>query len=78
MMRKKDGSKAIITLNTLVEANLLESVLKEQGIPHYIRTYHDSAYDGIWQDQIGWGVVEAPEDYRDVIIGIYNDLSEKQ
>ena len=56
----------------------MESVLKEQGIPHYIRTYHDSAYDGIWQKQIGWGAVEAPEEYRDVIIGIYNDLSEKQ
>ncbi len=75
-MRKKDRSKAVLTLNNLVEANLLESVLKERGIPHYIRTYHDAAYDGIWQEQRGWGVVEAPESYRDVITGIYNDLSE--
>ena len=64
----------ILVLNNEIEARLLDAVLTEQEIPHLMRSYHDRAYDGLWQQQQGWGHVEAPEDYREQILSIYEDL----
>jgi len=67
--------KRIIVLRNVVEAGLLDSLLTERGIPHVMVSYRDSAYDGIYQVSKGWGHVEAPEEYRDRITAIYDDLS---
>lgn len=48
-----------------IEAQILDDVLKEEGIPHRIRSFHDSAYNGIFQMQKGWGQLEAPESYKE-------------
>jgi hypothetical protein len=64
----------ILILDNEIEAKLLDSILTERGIPHQIRSYHDSAYDGIYQAQKGWGVVMAPEVFKEVIMSIYQDL----
>jgi hypothetical protein len=66
--------KKILVLENEIEARLLESVLTERNIPHRIRSYHDSAYDGIFQAQKGWGVVLAPSEYEEEIQSIYDDL----
>jgi hypothetical protein len=66
--------KKILVLNNEVEAQLLDAVLEEQEIPHLMRTYHDRAYDGLWQQQQGWGHVEAPEEFKERILSIYQDL----
>ena len=52
--------KKILVLDNEVESQLLDAILEEQKIPHLMRTYHDRAYDGLWQQQQGWGHVEAP------------------
>jgi len=65
----------ILVLNNPIEANLLEGLLMEREIPHLIRSYHDSAYDGLWQIQSGWGHLEAPEEFREEILKIYNEMS---
>jgi hypothetical protein len=39
------------------EALALQGVLAEHGIKARIRSYHDTAYDGIFQNQKGWGVL---------------------
>jgi len=64
----------IVSLRNEAEARLLESVLSERGIPHFLKSYHDSAYDGIFQSQLGWGHLEAPAEYRRQIESIYSDL----
>jgi hypothetical protein len=64
----------IIVLNNEAEARLLEALLTERGIPHYMKSYHDAAYDGIWQTHLGWGHVEAPPEHRGEIEAIYADL----
>jgi hypothetical protein len=66
--------KRILVLNNEVEARLLDAVLNEQEIPHLMRSYHDRAYDGLWQQQQGWGHVEAPDTYKEQILSIYADL----
>ncbi len=64
----------ILDLDNEVIAQLLESILKDRDIPHIIRTYHDSAYDGLFAYQKGWGIIEAPPKYREEILKIYEEL----
>ena len=66
--------KKIVALNNEMEAKIVENLLKERHIPHRIRSYHDSAYDGLFQMQKGWGIAEAPEEYEDEIKSLYNIL----
>lgn len=49
----------IAQLNHDIEAGALHQALDAEGIGHAIHSYHDSAYDGIFQLQQGWGCVEA-------------------
>jgi hypothetical protein len=72
-----DKTVKIVTLNNAVEAGLIDGLLTERNIPHIIRSNHDSAYDGFFQMIYGWGVIEAPEEYREEILLIYNQMSEK-
>lgn len=65
----------ILVFNNEFEANLLDGILTEKGIPHIIRSYHDSAYDGLWQTKSVWGHIEAAEAYKEEIINIYNEIS---
>jgi len=50
-----------LPLQNEAEASLLHGILEEDGVPHFIRSYHDRAYDGLWQMQEGWGYVETSE-----------------
>ncbi len=43
------------------EANVIKSVLEEYGIYSEIRSFHDTAYDGLFQSQYGWGVIRVSE-----------------
>ena len=65
----------ILTFKNEIEAMLLDEILNEKKIPHFLRSYHDSAYDGLWQTQTAWGHIEAPEEYREEILQTYNDMS---
>lgn len=68
------GLIKVATLENELEAALLDQILDERLIPHSIRSYHDYAYDGIFQFQKGWGYVEAPEEYADEIIEIIDEI----
>jgi hypothetical protein len=65
----------ILSFNNEFEATLLSEILTNKVIPHLIRSYHDSAYDGLWQNQSGWGHLEAPEEYREEILQVFNEMS---
>jgi len=66
--------KKIIILENEMEAQRLSSILEEESIPHMVRSYHDSVYDGIFQAQRGWGHLEAPEEYEETINLLYNNM----
>ncbi len=66
--------KKIFTIDNNIQAQLVEAVLIERDIPHFMRTYHDSVYDGLFQVQMGWGHIEAPEEYEEEILRICNEL----
>jgi hypothetical protein len=64
----------IAVLDNEVQSELVDSVLSERGIPHLMRSYHDSAYDGIFQTHAGWGHIEAPQSFRDEILAVIEDV----
>jgi len=70
--------KKILILDNPVQAHLLDSILTDRGIPHVMISYRDSAYDGIYQLRRGWGHIEAPDEYRNRIVAIYDDLSRSE
>ena len=51
-------------LENEIEARLVDSILTERKIPHGMRSYHDTAYDGLYQSQKGWGYISAPKIYH--------------
>jgi hypothetical protein len=66
----------ILVFKNEIESLLLDEILTEKDIPHIIRSYHDSALDGLWQTQTAWGHIEASEDYREEILKIYSQMSD--
>jgi hypothetical protein len=64
----------IAMLENEVEAQLLAGILTERGIPHTIQSYHDRAYDGIYQMQQGWGHIEALASRGDEVLEILAGL----
>ena len=50
----------VAVLQNETEAQLVDLLLSNQQIPHLMRSYRDSADDGLFQGVEGWGLVEAP------------------
>lgn len=65
----------IAILENEVQAQYLDAVLNEQSIPHIIQSYHDLAYNGIFQASKGWGHVAAPQEFREEIISILDSIT---
>jgi len=65
----------ILTLRNQIEADILDKVLKKEKIPFFIKSFHDSVYNGLFEiHHEGYGVLEAPKDFRKKILKIYNNL----
>jgi len=69
-----DKLEKIAVLDSEVQAELVDSVLSERGVPHLMRSYYDSALDGLFQTRAGWGHIEAPQEFRDEILAVIEDL----
>ncbi|HPY67217.1 MAG TPA: hypothetical protein PLP03_03530 [Bacteroidales bacterium] len=65
----------ILTIKNQVEASLLDEILKEREIPHIIRSYRDLAYNGLWQTPTAWGQLDAPEEFKEQILKLYEEMS---
>jgi hypothetical protein len=72
-----DKYEKIVVLENDIQAQLIADVLRKRNIPHLLRSYHDAAYDGLFQTLKGWGHIEAPAEYGSEILDIYNELAEE-
>jgi predicted DNA-binding transcriptional regulator len=68
--------KKAATLENEIESQLLDSILNERNIPHRITSYYDTAYDGLYQTQKGWGYISAPKAYLKEIQEIISSIRE--
>ena len=53
--------KTLLKPENEAEANVIKSVLAEHGIYAEIKSFHDTAYDGLFQSQYGWGLILVSE-----------------
>ena len=75
--RRQDFIK-IAVLESMIEAQLVESILDTLNIPHRIQSFHDTAYDGLFQFQKGWGAVWAPLRHQKEILELLENLRSKE
>lgn len=68
----------ISVIDNIIEAQLIESVLQEQNIPHRIQSFYDTAYDGLFQFQKGWGAIWAPKTYKKIILEILDNVRSRK
>ncbi len=64
----------IARIENAIEGQLVDSILTDQEIPHRIRSFHDTAYNGLYQFQKGWGEITAPEEFKDAILDILEKI----
>jgi len=67
----------ILSFSNQFEAMLLSELLTEREIPHIVKSYRDSALSGLWQTQSLWGHLEAPKEFKDEIMEIYDNMSKE-
>ena len=53
--------KTLMKPENEAEANAIKSVLEEHGIHAEIKSFHDTAYDGLFQSQYGCGLIRVSE-----------------
>ena len=54
----------IHTVENRFEADLLMQALREEHIPAMLRRFEETAYDGLFVTQMGWGAILVPGDYE--------------
>lgn len=64
----------VIPIESEIEKTFLEEVLKDHDIPHVFISYHDSAFDGLYQMQHGWGHVEVPKEHVEEAKRLYEEV----
>ena len=73
-MNNAERFDRVVVLDSEVQAELVDSVLSARGIPHIMQSYHDSALDGLFLAQSGWGQVDAPQSFKDEILAVVEEL----
>lgn len=74
-LAKKDFVK-VKTVESFVEADRLRSALEREGISVLIRSFHDTAYDGVFILQKGWGRIDVPRQDKERAAQIIRDFIE--
>ncbi|MGD8434604.1 MAG: hypothetical protein PVI73_10865, partial [Syntrophobacterales bacterium] len=53
------------TVENRFEADLLIQSLRQEHIPAMLRRFEETAYDGLFVTQMGWGAILVPGDYEE-------------
>ncbi len=51
----------LIKPENATEADVIKKILEENGITAEIKSFYDTAYDGLFQAQYGWGVIRVSD-----------------
>jgi hypothetical protein len=60
----------VAVLESRFEADLVGKALVERGLSFSVREHHDSAYDGLYLPQQGWGSLWAEEQDRGRVVDV--------
>jgi hypothetical protein len=67
---------SIHTLSNRFEADVLLDALKKEGVPAFLRSFEETAYDGLFVCQRGWGWIMVPEGVSSRALQIIKPLVE--
>jgi hypothetical protein len=56
------------------EGDRISQSLSEAGIPFMVKSFLDTAYNGLYIPQKGWGAVMVPEELKEQAEKIINDI----
>ncbi|MBW1981615.1 MAG: DUF2007 domain-containing protein [Deltaproteobacteria bacterium] len=59
---ERDRLVRVHTVENRFEADLLCQALQQDGIPVLLRKFEETAYDGLFVPQMGWGALLVPEE----------------
>ena len=66
----------VVMLENAIEAQRISAILDEENIPHQIVSFHDTAYDGLFQAQKGWGHIATTPEFADRVAEIYGEMKD--
>ena len=66
----------IHTVENRFEADLLVQALRQENIPVLLRRFEETAYDGLFVTQMGWGALLVPGDYEEEAARVVNRVLE--
>ncbi len=79
-----ESNERFVTVHTLAnrfESDVLTQALEQENIPVLLRGFEETAYDGLFVKQRGWGWLQVPEDFearaREVIARLTKDLEHR-
>ena len=64
------------TVENRFEADLLVQALRQENIPVLLRRFEETAYDGLFVTQMGWGALLVPGDYEEEAASVVNRVLE--
>ena len=66
----------IHTVENRFEADLLVQALRQENIPVLLRRFEETAYDGLFVTQMGWGAILVPGDYEEEAASVISRVLE--
>jgi hypothetical protein len=58
--KELDKLYKVCILENQFEADLISDALEKEGITFIVREYKDTAYNGLFMTQLGWGAIFVP------------------
>ena len=56
------------------EGDRVSAALTEASIPFLIKSFHDTAYDGLYVFQKGWGAILVPGEFQERAEGLVEEV----
>jgi hypothetical protein len=73
-MEKTDQWVKAGTVENRFEGDRISQALQEAGIPFLIKSFLDTAYDGLYIPQKGWGVVMVSEQNQEEVEKLISEV----
>jgi hypothetical protein len=70
----EEGTCVVHVPESKFEADIIAEALAREGIPHKCRKHEETAYDGIFIPQRGWGAILVPISLREKALEIINEI----
>ncbi len=67
-----------LKLNNQFESDILIEILDDYNIPYAIIKHHSVVYDGIFENQFGWGYLEIEKQYENKVKELYNEFKNSE